>query len=288
MAGNIRTDYHMHTTFSPDAEDPPATMCRHAFALGMTEIALTEHLEWHPHGRWLFPGIDDYFHEIDRCRADVEPQGLMVYTGIELGNPHDYLAEATAVLAAHPFDIVIGSIHWLGEENIHETRCFAGRDVYEVYSEYFVEMARMAESVDIDVVAHFDRIFWPGVEVGGSLDIRRLEAVICDTMDTLVRENVALEVNTHFLTHQPGWNDAIATVLKWYREAGGKHVLVNSDAHRSREIGRHRAVAEELLLCAGFKSAATLPTVKQTRGNRTAAGAQHDRGIIGKEEVIDI
>ena len=121
----------------------------------------------------------------------------------------------------------------------------------------------MVESVPLDVVAHFDRIFWPGSIAAGWLDIWQLEIIVRETLAALVRNEVALELNTRFLTHTPGWNSAIATVLRWFREAGGRYVLVNSDAHSTIEIGRHLAVAQGLLRAAGYESAATLQQLKR-------------------------
>ncbi|MFM7584369.1 MAG: hypothetical protein ACKO9F_16805, partial [Caldilinea sp.] len=52
-------------------------------------------------------------------------------------------------------------------------------------------------------------------------------------------------------THEPGWNDSLLTVLRWYREEGGSFVAVNSDAHRVSEMGRYRSLGEELVRSAG-------------------------------------
>ena len=60
-----------------------------------------------------------------------------------------------------------------------------------------------------------------------------------------------LELNTRFLMHEPGWNDVLESVLRWYREEGGRWVAVNSDAHRVAEIGRSRAIALDLVEAAG-------------------------------------
>lgn len=255
---NITTDYHMHTTFSPDAHASMEAMCRQAIQLGMTEIAITEHIEWHPRGRWLFPKIEAYFQEIERCREQFASDNLVIFSGIEMGNPHHYPVEASALLTVYPFDFKIGSIHWLNNSDIHDVRTLAHRDVDEVLTEYFAEMASMAEQANIDMVAHFDRIFWPAVRLHGQIDLLPLEPLIRQTLRVMIRNGIALELNTHFVAHDPSWNDAIIAVLTWYREEGGGRVLVNSDAHRINEIGRYRDVAAHLLASSGYGSAARL------------------------------
>ncbi len=249
----ITTDYHMHSTFSSDGDNLPAVMCQRALDLGLTEIALTEHAEWHPVMPYKgFRHVEAYFEAIAACRAQFGPQGLTVLAGVELGNPHEYADDVLALLADYPFDVTLASLHWLHGQNIHEAPCFAGRTADAVYADYFAELGRMVMNFDFDIVAHFDRILWRGTLVGATLDLERLEPVIRETMAAIARYNRPLELNTTHLDHTPHWNEALVTMLRWFREEGGTQVVVNSDAHRVGEIGRHRDIAQTLLMQAGF------------------------------------
>ena len=51
---NYLTDYHLHSTFSPDAQNSLEEMCQHALKVGFKEIAFTEHMEWQPDWRERF------------------------------------------------------------------------------------------------------------------------------------------------------------------------------------------------------------------------------------------
>jgi histidinol-phosphatase (PHP family) len=270
--GQILADYHMHSTFSPDGNEPPEALCRQALALGLRTIAITEHAEWHstfPPG--LAAGADDYFRAIERCRAEFAPQGLTVLAGVELGNPHEHPAEAAALLAAYPFDLVLASVHWLDGLNIHEAPCFAGRLPTEVYADYFAALGQMAATVDFDVVAHFDRILLRGTALGGPFDPLPFETPIRQVLANLARRGIALEINARCLALTPGWNETLVTILGWFREAGGgQSVVFGSDAHRSQDIGRHREIAQRLLGAAGFGGPAQLVS-RQGRVARHAA-----------------
>ncbi|NJN81534.1 MAG: PHP domain-containing protein [Caldilineaceae bacterium] len=134
----IQTDYHMHTTFSPDADNTPSEMCEQALAVNMRAIALTEHAEWHPRSRSPFENTDAYFETVERCQLAYGPKGLSVLSGVEVGNPHEYAAEASEFLAENPFDVVIGSIHWLGDDNIHLQEIFAHRDATDSLHRLFL------------------------------------------------------------------------------------------------------------------------------------------------------
>jgi histidinol-phosphatase (PHP family) len=249
-----QTDYHMHTTFSPDADHTPEAMCRQALALGLTEIAFTEHAEWHPKmSLGGLPRLAEYLAEVEACRVKFGPLGLQIYVGVELGNPHLYAKEATTLLAKNRFEVVLASLHWLDDENIHDAACFAGRDPDEVYSDYFAELGRMVMNFEFDIVAHFDRILWRGTLLGTPLEPRWLEPEIRETLAIIARYDRVLELNAAFLAREPHWRPTLVTLFRWFREEGGRRVVINSDSHRIGEIGRNRALAEQILEKAGFQ-----------------------------------
>jgi len=85
--------------------------CRRAVQIGLPAIAFTEHADF---VNTLWPDIrpfkvEDYLAEVDRCRA-LFP-GLRILSGVELGEPHRFPAEAAAVLATAELDRVLGSVH---------------------------------------------------------------------------------------------------------------------------------------------------------------------------------
>jgi histidinol-phosphatase (PHP family) len=248
MNTNILTDLHMHSTFSPDGDDTPDTMCRQAIQSGMSAIAITEHAEWQPprqaHG---FARVDEYFKAIETCQETYKAQGLTVYAGVELGNPHQYEKKARQLLENHPFDVVIASLHWLDGKNIHLEACFAGRDIYDVYRQYFRELGYLAANFEFDILAHWDRIVWRGTLLGDKFDPWRIENEIKDSLVSVAAHNRVLELNTRFIGEPINWNEAVITVLNWFAEVGGRRVVVNSDAHRRDEIGRDFEIAAQLL-----------------------------------------
>lgn len=250
---NITTDFHMHSTFSPDGDDSPAVLCQAALAQGLTAIAITEHAEWQPGAGFTgLPETEVYFAEMARCRAKFAARGLQVYTGVELGNPHQFYDEATWLVESYPFDVVIASLHWLNGHNIHMPECFAGRDPYEVYTEYFIQLARLASDFHFDILAHFDRIIWRGTLLGIGFDPHRIERVVRHALATVAEHGRVLELNTRSVNDPDNWNEAMVTMFRWFREAGGNRVVINSDAHRRGEVGRNRAIAQQMLAQAGF------------------------------------
>jgi histidinol-phosphatase (PHP family) len=244
--GSILTDYHMHSTFSPDAKNTLDEMCQHAIQIGFTEIAFTEHYEWHPDWQGNL-AVEAYFEEIARVKEQYAQQGLKVYAGIELGNPHLNPEEASDLLQCYQFDVVLASLHWLRGTNIHLKKCFLGRNPTDVYAEYFLEIKRMSECCDFDILAHFDRLFWPGWMLGELPNLGRLETIIRTTLEVLAANHQILELNTKLLPLSPVWRDQLVTIIGWYKEAGGGAIIISSDSHHYSEIGRNFDLAETIL-----------------------------------------
>lgn len=240
------TDFHVHSTFSPDGKNKLDEICRQAREKGFRAIAITEHREVHPGWPGNFD-VERYFLALEEVQSYCLSSGLRIYSGVELGNPQDNREGTEAFLERYPFDVVIASQHWLGEDNIHLEGCFQGRDPQAVYRRYFREIKRMATLCEFDILGHIDRIFWRGTERGTPPDLQALEGVIREALEALIRHKQALELNTRFLTHQPGWNQALLQILIWYHEQGGNQVYINSDAHEAGQMGRNFAVARNLL-----------------------------------------
>jgi histidinol-phosphatase (PHP family) len=245
-SGSILADFHVHSSFSPDASDSLDQMCQHALRSGFLEIAFTEHIEWHPDWKGAFD-IKSYFKMIQVMKERYAHQGLTVYTGVEIGNPHEHPDETSALLTEYQFDVVIGSLHWLSGTNIHLTECFYQRDATDVYAEYFLEITKMSECCDFDILAHFDRLFWPGWKLNQLPNLVKLEPIIRSMVSSLVEKEQLLELNTKFLTLSPEWRNKLLTILRWYLEAGGRGIIISSDAHRKSEIGRNFDIAEQMV-----------------------------------------
>jgi histidinol-phosphatase (PHP family) len=262
----ISTDYHVHTTFSPDGHDTPEAMCEQALALGLAEIAFTEHVEWFAPVACR-PDFPRYFDAIARCRDTYGPRGLQVLSGVEIGNPHDYLDDTLALLNIYQFDVVIASLHWLSGQNIQRVSCFRSGSAADTYTSYFTNLAAMAGYADFAVptqrliIGHFDRILWAGVLAGVRPDLKQLEPVIRDTWAVVVGTGAALELNTHLLGFSPNWRYELALMLGWFRDEGGRRVVINSDAHRTEHLGANFPLASALLTHAGLVPASRLVPV---------------------------
>ncbi len=248
----IPQDYHLHTHFSPDSKAPMEEMCLAAIEQGLPEIGFTEHYDLHPDEwarDWFKP--DPWFAEVRRCR-EAFAGGLIIRAGIEIGEPHLFQMEAQAMLAAHPFDYALGSLHWVGRKNIFDQDYFA-RPADEAFREFFIELEHMTRFGGFDVLSHFDVPVRVGYEVYGAYDPHRYEDVIRPVLRNCIAHGIAIDINTACLRRKSKLLNPGVDILRWYVEMGGERVTLGSDAHNPHQLGLHLEAALAAARAAGLK-----------------------------------
>jgi histidinol-phosphatase (PHP family) len=251
-------DTHVHSHHSPDARGTMLAIAEAAQSRGLTGLAFTEHGEWYPGDEaYGYLNLDSYFAEIEQARASLEPWGskpaFALLSGIELGNPHQFPKQVTDLLAHYPFDLVIGSVHWIDNLPGWEQPIFE-LGIPVVYRRYFEELLAMVELAEFDVLGHLDLVRRDSWDLFG--EILSLEPY-AEMIDTVLRRLVAdgrgLEINTSALRKGlPEPVPGLAT-LRRYRELGGEILVMGSDAHRPEHLGHGFSVARDVALAAGFE-----------------------------------
>lgn len=265
------TDYHMH--LQPDGVDErlraaprwdaegghlsTGWMRRYterARARGVAEIAFTEHVYrfaaahgWHDAPFWRQESdadLDAYAAAVGRARDE----GLPVLLGIEMDWLPGRRDEIAALLTRHPFDLVLGSVHWIGATAIDDPACPPVGEMPpdEVWGRYLDALLAAAASGLFDVIAHPDlpKVF--GHRAPGSARARFPELV-----DALARAGVAIECSSAGLRKPVGELYPDPDLLAMFREAGVPATLA-SDAHRPEDVGRDYATAVAALRGAGY------------------------------------
>src|SRR5512147_2482650 len=112
----IPQDYHVHSHHSVDCKWSIMAMSDAAIRAGIPEIGFAEHFDLHPRdpARGCFK-LDLWADELADCRKAVDGR-LRIRAGVEAGEPHLYVNEMRDLLSRHPFDYVIGSLHWIGDD----------------------------------------------------------------------------------------------------------------------------------------------------------------------------
>lgn len=260
-------DYHMHSKYSFDGCEELADMCDAAISSGLTEIAVTDHMDIFtglPYGQMIdfdVPGGKQYtmdvkglYEELEEVRSRYEGR-LTVRIGSELGQPQVNPEAAKAFLQDHPqLDFVIGSIHNMENDLDVYYYDFAEMDTAVMYDHYLDWLLELARTGDFDVMGHLTyplRYMFERRQL--RLDLAPYEEKFRALFRSLTDKGRGIEVNVSGLYR--AMNDTMPPfqVVKLYKECGGEIITIGSDAHKAQHIGLYQKEARGMLEAAGFK-----------------------------------
>jgi histidinol-phosphatase (PHP family) len=227
------SDYHSHPQghrvqpYSQSLLQPWADSARER---GLTDIAFTDHDRYHA-------GID--FDEIDRLRA-ANPD-IQIRAGIELDNDpvHSIAGRKWIETNWDRLDFVLGSVHFLERpDQMFDSvpagaEQFAGREIDEIYADYFRRIREIAASGLVDCLAHLDLI-----KIHGHRPNSRIEDLIAETLDFIAARGLVIELST------AGWRKPANELypsdeIIQLAVAKGIPFTTASDAHSHVQLGEN-------------------------------------------------
>jgi histidinol-phosphatase (PHP family) len=235
------TDYHSHPQghrvqrYTHSLLQPWIDSAR---ARGLTDIAFTDHDRYHA-------GID--FDELDKLRA-ANPD-IKIRAGIELDNDPETSAAGSDWVEKNweRLDFVLGSVHYLDRpDQMFDSvpagaEQFAGREIDELYADYFRRIREIATTGLVDCLSHLDLIKIHG---------HRPHAPVCDlvseTLDAISGYGLAIELST------AGWRKPVNElypsdeITRLAIEKGIRFTTA-SDAHSHVQLGEnYERLAEKM------------------------------------------
>lgn len=240
--------------------------CRRALDLGIRTIAFTEHSDF---TAWTIPAeavaampskyqtmvrpdgtlkpppfdVEGYFECLQRCRERF--RDLRILSGVELGEPHWHRQDVAGLLRSAEFERIVGSVHSLrdGDRALVVERLHGVRSPEELMRDYLDETAAMVvSSADFEVLGHLD---YPLRAMPAALELTEFEEEFRAVLDALARSGRALEINSVVPLPE--------TILRWWRECGGRTVSFGSDAHDPGDVARDFMRLAELAEGFGFR-----------------------------------
>jgi histidinol-phosphatase (PHP family) len=254
----------------------------HAAAEGIGELAFTEHLYRCVESAAVLGNIWERAAD-PRTRANTEydlladrtmsleryvdvvqrakDAGLPVLLGLEVDFFPDTIDAALDLIEPYPFDILLGSIHWIDgwwfdrAHSIHEWMQHNHRKVYE---RFFELQSEMAASGKLDVITHPDRIKYLGLRLSSEpTDLYR------KLIEAAASSGTAMEVNSGGLRHPAHEIYPSPTLLRMARE-GGLDITFASDGHNPAQAGWGIDLVRAEAWAAGFTHRARFVARRRT------------------------
>ena len=275
-------DYHLHLWPHSESSvdyriEQIADYCALAERHGVVELALTEHANrfvdvisavgpfWQRLGHeptsalmgeyidfHARNALDDYV----TLALAAQDAGLPVKVGLEVDSYQGQMDVVSDLLAQYPFDVLIGSVHWLGTwqfddiDNEAQMREWTVRDVDQAWAGYARALDELCASHSVDVLAHPDLIKVAGYRCANPSDYWDLMA------ESAARVDVSMECSS------AGWKKPVGEA---YPAAGFLDRLVEkgltfttaSDAHELERVGERSDDLAVMLESRGVHELAT-------------------------------
>jgi histidinol-phosphatase (PHP family) len=261
------TDYHTH--LRPDAVDATAekffneaNVVRYlesAAERGIEELGFAEHvyrfreaLELWRHPFWEQNATDD----LDSyCEFVLEMRraGHPVKLGIEVDYIPGREEQIAALIDRHPWDYVIGSVHFIANRAVDHAGYDAWRESApdEVWGAYFRTLGAAANSGLFDILAHPDLVkLWGAERPAPSREPSKFYEL---AIEGIAHSDLAIEVSTAGLRKPVGEIYPSRELLDMCLSAG-RPVSLSSDAHVPDQLGYRYELAVEFLRDAGVST----------------------------------
>lgn len=285
-------DCHVH--LQPHGQAPPMTLARIeeyvrvAEERGLAAICLTEHLFRFEeayralHGWWdadpdpdlaalaaeywkehVSGTVADYVRVVEKAKS----AGLPVRLGIEMDWLHGKEDELGAFLAPYDWDIVLGSVHYIGAWGFDDPRFideWSRRDAASAWADYAALVRELAASGLTDVIAHPDL---PKIFGHRPADETPLHDAIIEGASA---RGMAVELNSNGIRRCSEIYPAMPVVRR--AREHGLPITLASDAHYPERLGANFAELAEWAREAGYESAVAFEARKASTYSLPDAG----------------
>lgn len=250
----ITSDFHLHSSFSEDSHTPMEAMVLGAIDRGMKIICFTEHLDLdYPKecGTFLLD-MEAYVSRLLSLRRAYRDT-IDIRLGLEMGMQAHLGSSYAKIAAQYPFDFLIASQHLVKGQDPYYSRFWEGKGEEEVYHSYFQSIPEHLSSMEgFDTLGHLDYIVRYGPSQNRHYSWEAYRQEIDPILLWLIRHDKCLEVNSAGLKYGLGHPNPEESVLRRYRQLGGRLITIGSDGHRPEHIAYAFSQVQTLLLDLGF------------------------------------
>lgn len=230
-------DYHTHTAYSGDSEAPMEQMLKRAIAMGLKELAFTDHVDYdYADPNFESIDFDEYRQDLRELREHNALHDKLLF-GVEIGYQAHVHDKIEKLLHDYPFDFVICSMHMADRLDFYTGDFFVGKEQKQAYLRYFENILDCVERFhNYDVFGHLDVIIRYGGYDDKVLSYLDYSDIIDTILKTVIQDGHGIEINTSGYRYGLNQFHPQNDILKRYRELGGELLTVGSDAHQPEDL----------------------------------------------------
>lgn len=270
MPANVRIDYHTHHERCGHAEGRLEDYVKRAIEIGLEQIGLSDHMPLlHVDPATYYPGMAMAMEELPRyveeaLRLKEKYRGQIdIRVGLEGDYIEGYEEDIERIVTGYPWDYVIGSVHFLGEWDVSDSRQlhgWEGKRMLDVYERYFDAVQKAAKTGFYDFLGHIDVIKRFGHRPEEDDEVRELER---RTLEAIRESGATIELNASGLRMPCAEMFPKRRMLEYAFELGIP-VTVGSDAHQPERLSQYLDQAVALLKEVGYRELATFSGRQRT------------------------
>lgn len=256
---SIKSDCHMHTSFSGDSTAPMEEMILKGIELGLASMCFTEHMDMdyvytQPEDEGIFElNTDSYLYDFIKYKEKYSGK-IQLFFGVELGVQPHLSGELARYVQSYDFDFIIASSHLCNRKDPFYPGFYEGRSDEEAYREYFLfTLDNLKAFSSFDVYGHLDYTVRYGKTKDAGYSYEKYKDILDKILETLIEKEKGLELNTGAVRYHLRDFNPCTDILKRYKALGGEIITVGSDAHNPSSIAESFNRAAEVLTDCGFR-----------------------------------
>ncbi|MFS1514820.1 histidinol-phosphatase HisJ [Chengkuizengella sp. SCS-71B] len=254
-------DYHTHHERCGHASGSLEDYVKKGIEIGLQQLGLSDHMPLiHVDPKTYLPGMampaDELPKYVEECFLLKEKykDQIDIKIGLEADYIEGYETEIEKIISSYSWDYVIGSVHFLGEWDISDSRQldhWESRDVDKVFVQYYDAVQKAVKTGLYDYIGHIDVIKRFGQKPKS--DMIEMER---QTLNLIKEHDLAIELNAS------GLRMPVEEMFPSKRMLIESHKLgipltIGSDAHKPEQLGLYLDQARNLLKKIGFTQLAT-------------------------------
>ncbi|MBN2436673.1 MAG: histidinol-phosphatase HisJ family protein [Spirochaetes bacterium] len=248
-------DYHIHGTFSSDSTAAYGDLIQKAINENYKQIAFTDHFDFLPSEALEYgvPSYTEYVKHIENLQTKFK-SSMSILLGVEIGEFHRVTPYTDRLFKIRKPDLTIGSIHVL-TDGFNVSVPFNEIMTKNQVLDYYNENLALCEQSPINILGHL------GIHkryYTQTPDESYVDSLIDKILETLIKREIALEIN--YSPFRKTYNSFLPEipVLKRYLNKGGKLVTIGSDSHSVENFDDNYNHTAKILSDCGCKELAII------------------------------